>query len=265
MPLILILLLVVHPPSARTLHIQEDTWTEISGKPDPRCSLGSSYDYVLLVLQWPPGQWRVHPSKVQPDFGIHGLWPGNDGRVPNYPCECSDEVFRSSDLSAGLIAKLNEHFPTNFRGGNYGFWAHEWRKHGTCSKRLPGCGTISGYFQSVLDMREKLSVLSALSKAGIVPSDDIPYTAGQIMQAVKSQIGVSPLLGCSHFKGKKALMQVSFCYNTKLQLIECNNNVKNQRGGGVTNCDDYANNQIYMPSSAWANQKSNNYFRGAPY
>ena len=53
--------------------------------------------------------------------------------------------------------------------------------------------------------------------------------------------------------GWTALSQVSFCYDNSLKLIECQYDVKNNRGGGVTNCDDNGSENIYIPSTAWAN------------
>jgi len=232
----------------------KDSWSEISAPFG--CSLDSSYDFVLLVLQWPKGQRKIDNSKVSNDFTLHGLWPSNDGEdYKNYPCECSKEVFKSWELKQTLIIDLNTHFPTLYAGNSFGFWAHEWKKHGTCAGKLPGCNTISNYFQKALDLRNQVKLVNALKTAGIMPSDTKAYSPRQIIAAVKTGTGVKPLLGCSFFDGYKAISQISFCYDTRLKLIECDFDVQNNRGGGVTNCDDQLDTQVFLPATAWANQK----------
>merc|ERR1711865_215206 len=78
------------------------TWG-LGGGPTGCTTSDTSFDYLLLVQQWPATQ----PSASWPtgaditDFTLHGLWPSRTGSdVNTYPCTCTSEQFDSSRVSS---------------------------------------------------------------------------------------------------------------------------------------------------------------------
>merc|ERR1711990_1383336 len=62
-----------------------------------------TFDYLLLVHQWPAAQQSSTWPKgaVIDDFTLHGLWPSRIGAdVASYPCTCTNEQFDSSKVSS---------------------------------------------------------------------------------------------------------------------------------------------------------------------
>merc|ERR1712159_967806 len=130
----------------------------------------TSFDYLLLVQQWPAAQdsssW---PSGAKlDDFTLHGLWPSRIGSdVNSYPCECTSEQF-STDKVSSLMQQMQAHWPS-YTGQNTQFWSHEWSKHGTCCDHLQGLNSQEGFFSTALGLRDKAGMLAALEKASIKP------------------------------------------------------------------------------------------------
>merc|ERR1719473_1086318 len=154
-----------------------------------------SYDYYLLVQQWPTTQsstaWPEGANTS--DFSLHGLWPSRVGSdSATYPCACTQESFDESQLS-DILTRMETNW-ASYTGDNDGFWTHEWSKHGTCS--TPLLTTQHDYFSKALDARFKTMLLVKLSQQGIVPDATKTYTSSEISNAV----GENPALGC---KGSK--------------------------------------------------------------
>ena len=83
-------------------------------------------------------------------FNIHGLWPNyKDGTWPQF-CD-KDYAFSESEI-ADLEGALDQEWPS-FGGGNEGFWAHEWDKHGTCA--LSVVRSEHSFFKTVLRLHWK--------------------------------------------------------------------------------------------------------------
>lgn len=193
-----------------------------------------SFDYLLLVQQWPAAQGAASwPSgAVIDDFTLHGLWPSRIGAdVNSYPCTCTEEQFSEDKVSSSLD-EMKQHWPS-YTGQDDTFWGHEWSKHGTCCDKTSGLEDQESFFSSALGMRDKAGLLAALTKANIKP-DGSSYAYSDMANAIKSAIGVAPLLGC---KTGNTLSEIGLCYSSSSKsLQECDESVKNQQGDEVSDC-----------------------------
>jgi len=207
------------------------------------CTAGdNSFDYLLLVQQWPATQQSTTwpPGAVLDDFTLHGLWPSRIGaNVASYPCTCTSEAFSESEVPASLD-EMKAHWPS-YTGQNDVFWGHEWSKHGTCCDTTPGVNSQADFFASALSMRDKSGILAAFNTSGIVPGAS--YSFDKMAQAVKSAIGVNPTMGC---KTGNTLSEIALCFTKDLQLQECDPSVSSQPGDEVSDCDQTVD--IVFPS-----------------
>ena len=198
----------------------------------------SSYDYFLLVQQWPAtqnsGSWPEGANTS--DFSLHGLWPSRVGSdSASYPCECTEESFDESKVS-DLLTRMETNW-ASYTGQNQQFWSHEWSKHGTCS--TPFLGNQHDYFSNALDARVKTTLLTMLSRSNIVPDSTKTYTSADISSAV----GHAPALGC---KGSK-LSEIAVCLSKDdLSRQDCDPSVLSNRG----EFNDCPETGIIIPSSA---------------
>jgi len=209
------------------------------------CTSGdSSYEYLLLVQQWPATQHSsTWPAGADTnDFSLHGLWPSRTGAdVNSYPCTCTSEEFSESKVSASLD-EMKVHW-ASYTGQDDTFWGHEWSKHGTCCDSTQGLEDQASYFAGGLKLRNQDSLLSALSKASITPGGSYTYAA--MADAIKAVIGVAPLMGC---KTGNTLSEVGVCYSKTLEAIECDDSVKSQSGDEVSDCDSSV--KVVFPSAS---------------
>lgn len=99
------------------------------------------------------------------------------------------------------------------------FWAHEWNKHGTCSKSY--LGEIP-YFMAALNLKNRANVFRALTRAGIRPNNRY-YSLKSIKKAIVRSIGFHPWIECNHnAQGKSQIWQVTLCADrTGRKLINC--------------------------------------------
>eukprot|EP00938_MAST-03A_sp_MAST-3A-sp1_P004185 g4185.t1 len=198
----------------------------------------NSYDYFLLVQQWPAtqssGSWPEGANTS--DFLLHGLWPSRVGsESASYPCECTEESFDQSKVS-DLLSRMETNW-ASYTGQNQQFWSHEWSKHGTCS--IPFLGTQHDYFSNALDARVQTALLTMLSRSNIVPDSTKTYTSADISNAV----GHAPALGC---KGSK-LSEIAVCLSKDdLSRQDCDPSVLSNRG----EFNDCPETGIVIPSSS---------------
>jgi len=203
------------------------------------CTTGDdSYDYFLLVQQWPATQSSASwPSGANTsDFSLHGLWPSRIGSDSStYPCQCTQESFDESKIS-DLLTRMETNW-ASYTGQNIEFWTHEWSKHGTCS--TPLLSSQHDYFSNALDARFKTTLLAKLAKQGIVPDSVKTYSSSDISSAV----GNSPALGC---KGSH-LSEIAVCLSKDdLSRQNCDPSVLSNRG----EFNDCPETGIIIPSSS---------------
>ncbi|KAE9605534.1 hypothetical protein Lal_00025578 [Lupinus albus] len=182
------------------------------------CNHSPKFDYFYFVQQWPGSYCDTrrpccYPSTGKPaaNFGIHGLWPQrNDG---TYPSNCDhNHHFNSSQIS-NITLQLKIEWPTLSCPSNDGlkFWAHEWEKHGTCSKSKL---EHHEYFESALKLKQIANLTQTLKNAGINP-DGRSYPLIKIKEAIKKGTGFTPVIHCNVDKtGKSQIFEVYLCVNT---------------------------------------------------
>jgi ribonuclease T2 len=96
-----------------------------------RRNASGDFDFYVLALTWSPnfcaGPGGKDPEECgpgkNPGFVLHGLWPQYQ---KGFPQNCSSVPFPS---------QLKREFPGLFP--NDRLYAHEWRRHGTCSGLSP--------------------------------------------------------------------------------------------------------------------------------
>ncbi|KAJ6013904.1 hypothetical protein N7540_008495 [Penicillium herquei] len=148
---------------------------------------------ALLQVQF----WDTDPSTGPTDsWTIHGLWPDYCDGDYGEDCDSSREV---SDVQSiledqgrtDLLEYMEEYWLSDDESDNE-FWAHEWNTHGTCINTIdPDCYTdytdneeIGDFFQEVVDLFKTLDTYTALSDAGITPTNDKTYTLAEFQSAL---------------------------------------------------------------------------------
>ncbi|KAG2149546.1 ribonuclease T2 [Suillus cothurnatus] len=93
---------------------------------------------------------------------------------------------------------------------NEELWAREFSKHGTCTSTFdvacyePGYKEhqeVVNFFETVVKVFQMYPTYDILAAAGIIPSNTTTYTRAQIANAIYSQTGADPWLGCYNANG----------------------------------------------------------------
>ncbi|PYH87421.1 hypothetical protein BO71DRAFT_489584 [Aspergillus ellipticus CBS 707.79] len=175
--------------------------------------------------------WDYDPSDGPTDsWTIHGLWPDNcDGSYQEY-CDDSREYSNITEILEAqnrteLLTYMQEYWP-DYEGADEDetFWEHEWNKHGTCINTIePSCYTdyyaqeeVGDFFQQVVDLFKDLDSYTALSNAGITPSDSETYKLSDIQDALAAiHDGYTPYIECED----DALSELYYYFNVKGSAI----------------------------------------------
>lgn len=190
-------------------------------------SSNNSWDYFLLVREWcgtmSPGPL---PSYVN-TFTLHGMWPNRlDGSWPQF-CN-SSYPFNYAEI-ADIIVPLDRAWYDTMHDQANGtdFWSHEWDKHGTCAMSDRSCcGSERQYFQSAIQMHDRLTEAQWLANAGIVPADQTQtlYAKSDFINALQQGLGVEPLIRCTNLNGINVIMDVGVCVDKSLKVMKCPQN-----------------------------------------
>ncbi|THV07622.1 ribonuclease T2 [Dendrothele bispora CBS 962.96] len=189
-----------------------------------------------LVLQtqfW--STWTGLESRGQllpkDSWTIHGLWPDNcDGSFESY-CDLSrqfDPAPSPATLEDGTVIPpwtgpgidtfvkafgrddlldFMEKYWINQGAPNVDFWGHEFSKHATCTSTFDvSCygpsykehEDVVNFFDAVIRAFKQYPTFDMLAAVGIVPSNTTGYSLAQIQQALVSQTGALPFLGCTN-------------------------------------------------------------------
>lgn len=195
------------------------------------CSLNYNFDYLQLSLSWPPGACSTSPQQCRKgsnkQFNIHGLWPTKRGTQEPSNCCAESQNFDLRQLRP-ILGELDQNWYSYYDpNSNRGFWAHEWRKHGTCSRNVPSLRGETSYFGTTLKLAKQLPLLEALSKSGIQPSDDPQrgaYESGDILRALAplSQNKVVQI-ECDYELQQPTpiLTGINFCFDSQLKPADC--------------------------------------------
>ncbi|KAJ8597595.1 ribonuclease T2 [Rhizopogon salebrosus TDB-379] len=186
---------------------------------------------VLQTQYWDTYTGLENQGQLLPtgSWGIHGLWPDNcDGSYEQY-CDLSrqyDPNPSPSTLPDGTqvppysgpsvrtfieefgrfdLLKYMGTFWVNQGASNEDFWAHEFSKHATCTSTFDVACYEPGYkehqelvnfYETVTKVFQMYPTYNMLAAVGILPSNTTTYTLAQITNALYSQTGAVPYLGC---------------------------------------------------------------------
>jgi len=187
---------------------------------------------VLQTQLWDTytGLERFGQLLPQGSWGIHGLWDNCDGSYDDYcdltrqydpdpsPATLPDGTVIPPYNGPSVITFIEEFqrfdllrymdtFWVNRGAQNDEFWAHEFSKHATCTSTFdvacygPGYKShreVVNFFETVTKIFQMYPTYNMLAAAGILPSNETTYTLAQITNALYSQTGAIPYLGCSN-------------------------------------------------------------------
>lgn len=200
------------------------------------CNNDFNFDYVRLALTWQPGYCASltnNSCKQTPrrTFRIHGLWPQRWDDVGPQFCCFEKELDRR--IVDPLIPKLNGNWVNLLQKDDWqaalDALRHQWMKHGTCSRDLPGFRGQHSYISNSFNLFKSLKVTETLRQNHIVPGPGAKYSGQLIMNTVRSLVqGKRPQITCSRDphpedpKDKAPLLtEIHFCYDRSKQPIDC--------------------------------------------
>ncbi|WP_449432135.1 ribonuclease T2 family protein [Pseudomonas putida] len=152
---VLLLLTLVGPSAVLAKDANEQVWVDT-----PEAS------FWVYSVTWQPTFCLMRPDTPGCDSApqrllTHGIWPYNqstDESSNRHPQFCTtsescknDACSMSDDQMNRVLA--NEPLRALVTTEPKGMFAHEWKKHGTCSGL-----SMEGYFQAFVDLREKVVV-----------------------------------------------------------------------------------------------------------
>eukprot|EP00357_Protocruzia_adherens_P035003 CAMPEP_0114980550 /NCGR_PEP_ID=MMETSP0216-20121206/5033_1 /TAXON_ID=223996 /ORGANISM="Protocruzia adherens, Strain Boccale" /LENGTH=147 /DNA_ID=CAMNT_0002342087 /DNA_START=231 /DNA_END=674 /DNA_ORIENTATION=- len=111
---------------------------------------------------------------------------------------------------------------------NQKLWSHEWVKHGTCTKELPGSSgpvTQEAYFAASLNLRQEFQLNRIFIALGLTPSYSDTYAAADLQNAFKSHYGVEADFMYQKVLGDFVLTEVRICLDLKLTPQTCGENM----------------------------------------
>nr|QHB21553.1 venom ribonuclease 1 [Platymeris rhadamanthus] len=195
------------------------------------------FDALIFTQSWPPTSCLQTKQKSRQCrnlanneiWTIHGIWPTAWGT--NGPSFCDKSHPFSTANIKDLISQLEHQWPTIEKSSNHiGFWAYEWKKHGTCALQLPQLNTQHKYFFQALNWNSRYNILSILSAGGIIVGRN--YPVAEIWNVVTRALGVHPQLMClkDNHRHVQYLSEIKICFDKNLSLINCKP-LKGRRSG----------------------------------
>ena len=105
----------------------------------------------------------------------------------------------------------------------FGFWRHEWEKHGTCAMDNGRLDTEFKYFRTGVELNERYPLSDYLRAANVTPGGS--YTFGQIYDAVRAGLGgrANPAVQCEYDRDARThvLSQIDVCLDKRLRIMDC--------------------------------------------
>ncbi|XP_023528964.1 ribonuclease MC-like [Cucurbita pepo subsp. pepo] len=178
------------------------------------------FDDFWFVQQWPPNVCALQSGRCigrgTNSFTIHGLWPQKGG---NSVTNCPGTSFDFNQISH-LENDLNIVWPNLITGNHKWFWGHEWNTHGICSESKYD---EKAYFQTSINLRHNINLLSALRVQGVVPNG-ASKSKQRVESAIISHFKKNPVLRCkTASNGQVLLTEIVMCIDDDgVTLINCN-------------------------------------------
>lgn len=204
------------------------------GKGNPNQS--NEFDMIVFAQQWPQSvciegnlthHYACSVAQNISTWTVHGMWPTVNGTLgPNY---CDDTNKFQPGPIAPILSELVEHWPNLHTDDTfYGFWTHEWDKHGTCAQSLPALQGELNFFNMGITLNKKFNILEMLSP--LVPSLE-GYDLVTLQSRFKSVLGAEPAYSCFYEKkyGVQYLKQIDICLDKSFAVVDC----KHSSGGCI--------------------------------
>ncbi|XP_022983351.1 ribonuclease MC-like [Cucurbita maxima] len=178
------------------------------------------FDDFWFVQQWPPNVCALQLGRCvgrgTNSFTIHGLWPQKRG---NSVTNCPGTSFDFNQI-AHLENDLNVVWPNLITGNHKWFWGHEWNTHGICSESR---FDEAAYFQTSINLRHNIDLLSALRVQGVVPNG-ASKSKQRVENAIIKHFKNNPVLRCkTASNGQVLLTEIVMCIDDDgVTLINCN-------------------------------------------
>ena len=154
----------------------------------------------------PPPRPRARTSQPLPT----GAPPGPSPSAPG-----GNRGPREPPLPAPPRAAAMAHVWPSLSSGNDHFWAHEWNKHGTCSR--PVLDDEAAYFGAALDLHRRFDLDAVLAAEGIDAGSGGEIETRRLVEGIRRAFGVAPVLECV----AGDLLQVYLCVGRDLQAFGC--------------------------------------------
>ncbi|XP_040580507.1 uncharacterized protein [Lepeophtheirus salmonis] len=209
------------------------------------------FDFLYFTQVWPQSacvKWKDssknHTCNMNngADWSIHGVWPTKNMTIG--PLYCNNTTKFDPKALKDILSELEAHW-IDVHGGShdkYGFWKHEYMKHGTCAADIFSMSTEYLYFLKGLELHAKYDISNLLRKGGVYQGSS--YDAEAFINAVKSSLGgFTPALECEKNKEGHYLYQLGICMDKTFQLINCDRIA----GGVYGNCPKETNSLIKYP------------------
>lgn len=184
-----------------------------------QCTLNPQFNTLILNVQWQPGACKVEEEcRISPRavFSVHGLWP-------DLVSDCCHASYTHL-LMRSIEPDMQKFWPS--LTGNPNFWAHEWKRHGSCGKSVPEIENQLKYFQTTLKLFKSLNLAKALSDANIVPSSESTVQYSDFVKALKKHTNDRlPKVNCKRLTSRRnetpIITSIDICYDKKLKPIDC--------------------------------------------
>lgn len=199
-----------------------------SGRATEQCQRDKKFDIALLSVQWAPGVCtkpdndnKFKPCKVkyEDEFTIHGMWPNYFDN--SYPSNCCFEQYLNKANLDSITSQLKKYWKSLYDNDSWGFWIHEWKKHGTCAKFSALKGQFN-YFNTTLNLFKQMPIGDWLATAGIKPSNT-GVALESVREAIRKGFKGRPQLACSgSTSGLPILTEIRFCFDPEtLGPLDC--------------------------------------------
>ncbi|XP_027156635.1 ribonuclease S-7-like [Coffea eugenioides] len=191
--------------------------------------VSGQYEFFRLVTFWGPSYCRLYQCGREtpvPKFTLHGLWPDNYTRGLY---KCGGTRYRPLKDQRSINARDSywyDYFLPNppSATGNWrieqGFWAHEWRDHGTCSENVFSQ-------QSYFNLAKRLMFMYDLKSALFNLNNPIPLPwprVSDVLSVISKSTRARPELRCRYYDDPniQMLVEVVLCFDVLgNQVINC--------------------------------------------
>lgn len=211
-------------PDHETCPIDTPISCSAPGEEDSCCYEGSNG--MFLATQF----WDYNPATGPSDlFTTHGLWSNMCGGGYKQFCNPSWAIHNATAVLEQMdeldLLKEMQYTWKDISGRDADLWEHEFNKHATCMYTLnPSCYKKSSsqyqyvvdFFKTVVSLESTLGTYKFLEEAGIVPSEDKPYSKQDILDAIHTHTNHTVRLGCTR---SGALQEVWYYFHLRGSVV----------------------------------------------